>query len=458
MTDHERIRQAVVKSSGRFLQQLVEACAIPSVTTEGMGFADMTAWLEARLLDLGAKVSRLSVPGSPEALLGVFPGADSERTLMIYDHYDVQPVDPLNLWDSPPFVPTERDGKLYARGAADNKGDLIARLAALEVYQELYGELPYNIKFFIEGEEESGSVYFEQICQAYAEELKADDCVWEGGWMDLDGRPEMYYGCKGLLYMELHHRAITGDQHSSVAVYAPSAAWHLLRAVASLKDAEDNIVVEGFHDKIVPPGPRETELLEAIPFNEEAMLQRLGITEFNKNLRGYDLKHEILYAPTANIAGFETGYTVPGGQKTVLPAEAMAKIDFRLVPDQDGTEIAGLVRRHLKEHGFGDIEVKVLSHENPSRSPLDSTLGRAAEAAAEGWFNDPVTIYPYMWATGPMFPIAQGLGIPICSPPGVGRPDSNLHAPNEHVHIADFFDIIGYTVAYLDEYGRTEPS
>ncbi len=458
MSELDRIRSAVTSSSDRFLQHLKHACSFPSISAEGLGLADMAIWLEGRLLDLGAKVSRLSVPGSPEALLGEFVGADSDRTLMIYDHYDVQPVDPLDLWDSPPFEATERDGKLYARGAADNKGDLVARLAALEVYQELYGQFPYNIKFFVEGEEESGSVYFERICEAFSEELKSDDCVWEGGWFDLDGRPEMYYGCKGLLYMELHHKAITGDQHSSIAVYAPSAAWHVLRALASLKDSEGNVVVDGFHDRIVPPGTREKELLDAMQFNEEAMKKRLGITEFVKGLRGNDLKYELLYAPTANIAGFNTGYTVPGGQKTVLPAEAMAKIDFRLVPDQDGTEIAGLVRRHLKEKGFGDIQAHVLSHENPSRSPLDSTLGRAAEATAAQWFKDPLTIYPYMWATGPMFPIAQGLGIPICSPPGVGRPDSNLHAPNEHIHIDDFYDIIGYTVAYLREYGQTDPS
>jgi acetylornithine deacetylase/succinyl-diaminopimelate desuccinylase-like protein len=458
MTEQSLIRDAVARSSERFLQHLVEACAFPSVATEGMGSAGMTDWLESRLVELGAKVSRLSVPGSPEAILGQFVGADSDRTLMVYDHYDVQPVDPLNLWISPPFEATVRDGKVFARGAADNKGDLIARLAALEVYQELYGQLPFNLKFFIEGEEENGSVHFESICQAYAEDLKADDCVWEGGWMDLDGRPEMYYGCKGLLYMELRCKAISGDQHSSIAVYAPSAPWHLLRAINSMKDENGNIVIEGFHDKIVPPGPREEELIKKIPFNEEAMLRRLGITRFNQGLTGSALTHALLYSPTANIDGFEAGYTVPGGQKTVLPAEAMAKIDFRLVPDQDGTEIAGLVRKHLKDKGFGDIEVSVMSHENPSRSPLDSTLGRAAEKAAEGWFKDSVTIYPYMWATGPMFPIAQGLGIPICSPPGVGRPDSNLHAPNEHVHVDDFYNIIGYTVAYLKEYGRTDPS
>lgn len=453
MKEFSRIREQVRSGSSRYLDNLMQACSIPSVSTEGMGFGEMTAWLEDRLRELGAKVSRLSVPGSAVALLGEIEGS-GERTLMIYDHYDVQPVDPLHLWESPPFEPAIRQDRLYARGAADNKGDLVARLSALEVYLELYGDLPFNLKFFIEGEEESGSISFERICQEYSGKLKSDDCVWEGGWFDLDGRPEMYYGCKGLLYIEMHCKTIAGDQHSSVAVYAPSAAWHMLRAIGSLKNGEGNICIEGFHDRIVPPGPREKKLLDAIPFNEGAQLERLGISEFVKGLTGSDLRHELLYAPTANIAGFRTGYTVPGGQKTVLPAEAMAKVDFRLVPDQDGTEVAGLVRGHLKEKGFGDIEVKVLSHQNPSRSPLDSDLGRAAQAAAAGWFKDPVTVYPHMLATGPMYPIAQGLGIPICSPPGVGRPDSNLHAPNEHVRLDDYFDIIGYTVAYLKEYGK----
>ncbi|MGQ0680533.1 MAG: M20/M25/M40 family metallo-hydrolase [Actinomycetota bacterium] len=453
MSDFGNIRARVAAGMPRYLDQLKQACAIPSVSTEGRGLADMTDWLENRLKELGASVLRLSVPGSPDALLGEIPGSGN-RTLMIYDHYDVQPVGPLHLWDSPPFEPTEKDGKLFARGAADNKGDLIARLAALEIYQQLYGDLPFTVKFFIEGEEESGSVYFERICIEHSSLLRADDCVWEGGWFDLDGRPEMYYGCKGLLYLELRLKRLTGDQHSSIAVYAPSAPWELLRAVGSLKDDQGNICIKGFHDRIVGPGPRERELLAAIPFNEQAQKQRLGIDSFVRGLTGTKLVEELLYAPTANIDGFHSGYTVPGGQKTVLPAEAIAKVDFRLVPDQDGEEIAGLVRQHLVDHGFGHVEAKVLSHENPSRSPLDSRLGRAAEAAATLWFDQPLTIYPYMWATGPMFPIAQGLGIPICSPPGVGRPDSNLHAPNEHIWICDFNQIIGYTVAYLREYGR----
>lgn len=453
MTDLDAIRRRVLDSADRYLDDLKHACSIPSVSTEGMGFDAMADWLEEKLQNLGAKVSRLSVPGSPEALLGEFNGGGG-RTLMVYDHYDVQPVDPLHLWESPPFQPTVRGDRLYARGSADNKGDLVARLSALEVYRDLYGDLPFNLKFFVEGEEESGSIYFEDICRTHAEQLHADDCVWEGGWFDLDGRPEMYYGCKGLLYIELHCHKLLGDQHSSAAVLAPSAAWEVLQAIASFKDAGGNICIDGFHDDVVGPDARELELIEAMPYNEEAQLARLGISRFVGGATGNELKRQILYSPTANIDGFYTGYTVPGGQKTVLPAEAFAKVDFRLVPDQQASDIAEKVQQHLKDHGFGDVEMKILSAENPSRSPLDSVLGQVAESAAAEWFNRPATIYPLMWATGPMHVIAHGLGIPICSPPGVGRPDANVHAPNEHVRIPDYFEIIGYTVAYLKEYGR----
>lgn len=451
MTNFDAIRHKVLGSGERYIDDLKHACSIPSVSTEGMGFEAMADWVEEKLQNLGAKVSRLSVPGSPEALLGDFD-AGSDRTLMIYDHYDVQPVDPLHLWDSPPFQPTVRDDRLYARGAADNKGDLVARLCALEVYRDMYGDLPYNVKFLVEGEEEAGSVNFEDICVAHADQLLADDCVWEGGWFDLDGRPEMYFGCKGLLYVELHCHALLIDQHSSTAVYAPSAPWELLRAIASFRNSEGKICIEGFFDDVVEPGDLELRLIDAIPFNEDAQLRRLGISEFVGGLTGNDLKRHILYAPTANIDGLSAGYMVPGGQKTVLPAEALAKVDFRLVPDQDAHDIAEKVQQHLKKNGFRNVEMKILSAENPSRSPLDSRLGQVARDTAIRWFGQQPTVYPHMWATGPMYSIANGLGIPICSPPGVGRPDSNIHAPNEHILLRDYVDVIGYTVAYLKEY------
>ncbi|HVE76095.1 MAG TPA: M20/M25/M40 family metallo-hydrolase [Actinomycetota bacterium] len=453
MTDYDEIRKHVEANSQTYLNSLKEACSIPSVSTEGTGFKEMADWLEQRLGGLGATVSRLSVDGSPEALLGVIPGS-GDRTLMIYDHYDVQPVDPIDLWESPPFEPTERDGRMFARGAADNKGDLVARISALGIYKELVGDLPFTIKFFIEGEEESGSVHFEKICQKYASELASDDCVWEGGWFDLDGAPQMYFGCKGLLYIELNARKLSGDQHSSIAVYAPSAAWQLLRAVASIKDSDDSIIIEGFHDGVSEPTPEEVALVDKIPFNESATLESLGAESFLGGLTGTELKRNMIFTPTANIAGFHSGYGVPGASKTVLPAEAMAKLDFRLVPDQDAEDIAKKLMSHLERNGFGDVEVRVLSAQNPSRSPIDTKLGLAARNSAQKWFPKETAVFPQMWATGPMYPIAQGLGIPICSPPGVGRPDSNLHAPNEHCRIPDYLSIVGYTVAYLEEYGR----
>lgn len=453
MSDLSKIREHVETNSARFVDLLKEACSIPSVSTEGTGFEEMSGWLQTKLERLGASVQRLSVSGSPDALLGIIPGK-GPRTLMIYDHYDVQPVDPIDLWLSPPFEPTERDGRVYARGAADNKGDLIARLCALETYRDLFGELPFTLKFFIEGEEESGSANFENICHTFAEELRSDDCVWEGGWFDHDGRPQMFYGCKGLLYVELTAKRLSGDQHSSIAVYAPSAAWELLRAVASLKDETGRITIEGFYDDVVEPGEKELELVRRIPFNEEATKKHLSIDKFVNDLTGEQLKRDLLYTPTCNIAGFTTGYGVPGASKTVLPAEAMAKLDFRLVPDQSAEDIGKKLQRHLEDHGFNDVKLEVLSGENPSRSPVDTPLGRATEAVAKEWFKQPLTVYPLMYATGPMYPIAQGLGIPICSPPGVGRPDSNLHAPNENARIGDYLDIIGYTAAYLDEYAR----
>jgi acetylornithine deacetylase/succinyl-diaminopimelate desuccinylase-like protein len=453
VTESDRIREFVQTNSRRFIETLKEACAIPSISAEGGAMDEMAGWLESRLSAFGAKVSRLEVPGAPPALLADIPGS-SDRTLMVYDHYDVQPVDPLDLWDSPPFEPAERDGRLYARGAADNKGDLVARLCALETYRELVGDFPFAIKFFIEGEEETGSPHFHEICRAYADQLGSEDCVWEGGWFDHEGRPSMFFGCKGLLYVELRAKRLTGDQHSSLAVYAPSAAWELVRALTSIKGEDGRIAIDGFFDDILEPGPEELAYVERLNFEEESERKRLGVTEFVGGLAGFELKRELLYSPTANIAGFISGYTVPGASKTVLPAEAMVKVDFRLVPDQDPNDIAEKLRRHLKNGGFERVEVSVLSAEYPSKSPLDSRLGLAIRDATAAWFPKPANVWPLMYATGPMYPIARDLGIPISSPPGVGRPDSRIHAPNENTRIEDYLDIIGFTVSYLQAYAK----
>jgi acetylornithine deacetylase/succinyl-diaminopimelate desuccinylase-like protein len=448
------VRDAIAKDSERYLGWLTEACSIPSLAEQPEALGAMAEWLEDKLGALGADISWLEYPGAPDALLAKL--GDGARTVLVYDHYDVQPVDPIELWDSKPFEPVVRHGRLFARGAADNKGDLIARLAAFDVYQEVHGQLPVAVKLFVEGEEETGSKSMEGLIASYGHDLAADGCIWEGHGIDHAGRPEVVFGAKGLAYVELTYEGLADDQHSSLAVIAPSPVWHLIEALATLRDKDGRVLIEGFYDDVREPTTQEKELIANFPFEEEAERKRLGIQEFVGGATGADLVRRYYYEPSCNIAGIISGFTVPGASKTVLPKEAMAKIDMRLVPDQDPSDIVAKLRRHLDVHGYGDIEVAQFSMEHPVISPIGSAIGRAAIAAAQGVFSEPPAVAPFMIGTGPMYPIAHTLGIPTVSPAGVHRPDSNIHAPNENVRIDDFLSIIEYTVSWLDEFAAVD--
>ncbi|CAN5719663.1 M20/M25/M40 family metallo-hydrolase [soil metagenome] len=437
-----------------YLGWLSEACSIPSVATEPDGLETMASWLQDKLEGLGANVERLPHEGAPDVLLAEL--GEGPRTVLVYDHYDVQPVDPIELWRSPPFSPEVRDGIFFARGAADNKGDLVARLAALHAYVETHGGLPVTIKLLAEGEEETGSRSFAGIVDRWGHRLAADGCIWEGHGVDHAGRPSFVFGAKGLAYAELSFQGLAEDQHSSVAVVAPSPVWHLVEALSTLRAPNGRVLIEGFYDDVVAPDESDYELLARIPFEEDAERKRLGIREFVGGDAGPELVRRFFFEPTCNIAGIVAGYTVPGKSKTVLPREAMAKIDMRLVPEQDPTDIVTKLRAHLEARGYGDIEVSEHSMETPVRSPIDSLIGRASlRAAGKVYEQDPV-IAPMMIGTGPMHHIAGGLGIPTVSTAGVFRPDSAIHAPNENCRVEDFFRTIEYTAAWIDELASIE--
>ncbi|HWL64569.1 MAG TPA: M20/M25/M40 family metallo-hydrolase [Actinomycetota bacterium] len=449
------IREFIEAHADEYVGWLTEACSIPSLAEKPEALTEMASWLQDKLEMLGFDVARLELPGAPDTFLAEAGGGD--RTLLVYDHYDVQPVDPIELWDSQPFQPEIRDGKFFARGAADNKGDLIARLASLHAYRETKGNLPLRYKFLIEGEEEVGSKSFPALIARYGDRLKADGCIWEGMGIDHAGRPEFVFGAKGLAYIELWSRMLPDDQHSSLAVIAPSAAWRLIEALRTLRDAEGNILIDGFYDDVVPPSERDEEILASLPFEEEAERARLGIEDFVGNATGLDLVRRYFFEPTCNIAGLVSGFTIPGTEKTVLPKEAMAKIDLRLVPDQQPEEVTAKIRKHLEQRGFDDIEVLYLSGQPPVRSEIDAAVGAATLAAARKVFAEPAAVSPLMIGTGPMYPIAGTLGIPTVSPAGVCRPDSNIHAPNEHVLIDDFIDIVEYSATWIEEFAATTP-
>lgn len=448
------VRQHIEENRDRYVGWLTEACSIASLEGQPDELVRMAAWVEDKLRSLGATTERLTYEGAPDAILGRL-GA-GPRTVLIYDHYDVQPVDPIELWRTEPFKPEIRDGLFFARGAADNKGDLVARLAALEVYSNVFGELPVSVKFLIEGEEESGSASFPEIARAYADRLTADGCIWEGHGIDHTGRPELVFGAKGLAYVELNHRGLTEDQHSSLAVVAPSPVWHLVEALHTLRDPSGKVLIDGFYDDVVQPTDRDLELLERFPFEEQAEKDRLGVSAFVGGGTGVDLLRRYFFEPTCNIAGIVAGFTVPGASKTVLPKEAMAKLDMRLVPNQDPDDIVRKLRKHLDERGFQDISIDGFSMEHPVRSPSDSLIGRAAIAAAEDAFDEAPAVAPMMIGTGPMYAVAEELGIPTVSPAGVHRPTSNIHAPNENCSVEDYLKIIEYTVGWLQKFGEIE--
>jgi acetylornithine deacetylase/succinyl-diaminopimelate desuccinylase-like protein len=222
-----------------------------------------------------------------------------------------------------------------------------------------------------------------------------------------------------------------------------------------LRAPDGTVLIDGFYDDVLPPTRAQEELLKNLPFEEEAERKRLGVEEFVGGATGLDLVRRYYFEPTCNIAGIIAGFTVPGASKTVLPKEAMAKIDMRLVPDQDPKDIVAKLRKHLEKNGYGDVAIAEFSQEHPVVSPPDSLVARAA-VAATSVFDQPAALAPMMIGTGPMYPIAKGLGIPTVSPAGVCRPDSNIHAPNEHCRVDDFLKIAEYTVTWLEAFATLE--
>ncbi len=418
------------------IAQLTELCKLPTVSAQNSAIQETAAHVAGRLEALGFRSRILpKAEGGHPVVYAEVAGA-SARTLLFYDHYDVQPPEPLELWSSPPFQPTLRDGKLYARGVSDNKGNIAARLAAIRAWREVRGELPCSIKFCIEGDEEIGSPHMEEFVAEHGELLAADACIWEGSGVTWEGIPQITLGVKGLLYVELASNTISRDAHSSYGTVLPNAAWRLAWALSTIKGPDERVRIEGFYDAVRPPTPEERAAVEAMPSEDEETLRSFGIEAAVTGVRGLEYRLRHLFEPTATIDGLSSGYE-GAGPKTVLPARALAKMDFRLVPDQDPEDILAKLRRHLERQGFGDLEVRYLSGERPARTPLsDPFVQTVREAVREAYGAEPI-IVPTMAGTGPLYPFIATLGLPTADC-GIGYPDARIHAPDENIRVEDF--------------------
>ena len=422
-----------------YIDELKTLIRQPTVSAQGIGIPETARIVLDRAKKRGGIAAEaLSVDGGPPTIVGETGRGD--RTLLIYNHYDVQPPDPLDEWATPPFEPTERDGFLYGRGVSDNKGNLMARLQAIDAYRATMGELPLRIRVLYEGEEESGSAHLAAFVARHGERLRADGCIWEAGYKDAAGRPTISCGLKGIAYLELRVRGANKDAHSSLATIVPNPAWRLVWALATLKNDADQITIDGFMDAVRPPTAADRALLEALPFDEQGMLRIHGITRFVRGLHGYELKKKHFLEPTCTICGIVSGYT-GAGSKTVLPAVASAKIDFRLVPDLTPEKVTLLLRAHLDRRGFEDVEVVPGHGEPPSRWPTDSATARAAVDACRSAYGSEPVVYPLLAGSGPMAQVCDTLGIPVAGF-GSGNAASANHAPNENIAIADYVDHI----------------
>lgn len=415
------------------LHLLERMCAQPSISATGEGIRQMAELLQEMFEENGITTKVFETGGSP-IVLGEVTGK-GETTLILYNHYDVQPPDPIEEWDSPPFKPTKRDGKIYVRGVADNKGNIAARIMAVNSILQSRDTLPVNIKFIIEGEEEIGSPHFENFVDTHSDIVKGDGCIWETGYKNENERLALYLGMKGIYYVELVAKGPKHDLHSSLGTIVPNPAWKLVKALDTLKDEKDRILINGFYENVREPTSQELKALDAIPFDEETKKQRLGIPHFINELTGQQLKRKHLFEPACNICGLKAGW-IQEGSKTVLPAKAIAKIGFRLVPDQNPKLIEQKLRAHLSKHGFEEIELKPAEGTKPARTPLDDPFARIVKDAAEKVYEKDPIIYPTAAGSGPIHTIRK-LDIPVIGA-GVGYYDSKTHAPNENIKISDY--------------------
>jgi acetylornithine deacetylase/succinyl-diaminopimelate desuccinylase-like protein len=433
------------------VQTLELLCRQPSVSAEERALPETADLVEELLRGAGFETRQIVVDGGPPAVYGEQPGR-SPYTLLLYNHYDVQPAEPLHLWESPPFEPTIRDGKLFARGAADNKGELAVRLAVLRELHES-GGLPVGIRWIVEGEEEVGSPHFEELAREHAELLRADACLWEGSIARSDGRPSIGLGCKGVLFVRLDVRLLASDAHSGLAAIIPSAAWRLVETLSVIRAPDGRVRIPGFYDSVRPPSEEERRAIaEQGSAAEDDLRTAFGLDQFLDGIEGPVLRERVSFSPTCNIAGLETGYTGPG-MKTVLPADATARMDFRLVPDQRPADVLQQLRAHLDAEGYGDVAVTPLGSAEPVLTPIDHPFVRRVAAVAERAQGKPVSMTPVGPGTLPLLSsLRDHVGVP-----GLAAPDNptyigcRAHAPNEHIRLQDVTRAIRFARALLED-------
>lgn len=453
MSGLDSVYQYIDEHSDEMVTDLQTLIRQPSESSTGLGVRECANLLVKMMGAVGIAARIMETDGFPVVYGEIAADRPNAPTLLIYNHYDVQPADPADGWEYPPYEARLVDGRIIGRGATDAKGNLIAHLKAVQALRATIG-MPVNVKFLFDGEEESGSPSLPAFVDQNLDLLRADAALSFDGGFDAGNVPRIGLGSSGLLYIRLYARGGTKDLHSARARLVPNPAWKLVWALASMKGPDNRITIDGFYDAVRPPTPLERELLERAGWDDEAQKRDLGVEEFLGKVSGVDALEQLLFTPTCNISGFKSGY-LGEGRKTLLPSTATVSIDFRLVCDQDPDDIYQKVKRHLEDHGFSDIDVEYVSGVEPSRTAADSPFARIVVEAARQVYGREPSLRPTGDASGRQAVwLAGKLGIPGAGT-GIGPPDWRGHASNEFMTVDHFINGIKYAVTIWTLFGES---
>lgn len=453
--DLEKVYAYIDANRDRYIQLLQTFVRQPSVASMHPDNEDMKELVKRTVREYtGAEPEELKTNGNA-VLYTELKGKRTDRILGIYNHYDVVSPGPEEQWRFPPYSGTIDGGVLYSRGAADNKDALACRLCALDAIRSAGEELPLNVKLVYDGEEEVGSPSLSEIVAANPAKFYADGYMWEGGDRLPDNGPLIIaLGAKGMLSVELFVQGGKIDVHSANAPLVPNPAWRLVWALSTIKNEREEILIDGFYDGITPVTQAEIDSLRLGRFDPEDVKRLSGIETYLGGVEGEEALKKLLFSPTANIDGMVSGHTGKE-HKSLVPARASVKMDFRLVPGQDPENIAQLLRRHLDKHGFTDIEMVVESFCAPFRSGVDSSYVKALSAAAADVYGTEPAIQITLAGTSPMEKICKYDQIPVAMI-GPGNTESAVHSPNEHIFIEDYILGIKMAAAVIDRFAREE--
>lgn len=447
-----RFDRYVERHARPFTERLQALCRMPSVAARGTGMRAMAEAIEKLMQRSGAGTRVFKIGSGYPVIFGEC-GAGS-HCFLVYGHYDVAPVGQLTSWSTGPFAATISDGKLYARGAANSKGDLVARLAAVEAYQKTFGKLPVCLRFIVEGEAGIGSPSLYRFARENVELLQAEGCIWEEGNKDTQERFVISLGFKGITFIELRVHGARTELHSKWGAIVPNPAWRLVQALSTITSPKGVITIDGFSSHIAPIAPEDAEALKEIQLDEAGLKSEFRISHWVRGMRGGTLVKEHIFGPTCTICGIQTGHT-EAGPKTVLPSYAMARLDFRLVPDLTPEVVVRLLREHLDVRGFKDVEIIELGDAPVIKSSSQSIVSRAAIEAAQEVYGAPAVVYPLNPASGPVGAICGASDPPMAVVSfGTSYAGSNPHGPDENIRLEDFLQSVKFFGRVIHHLGQ----